>query len=216
MEKNSQLVADRFITIAVDVQNDFLPGGALGVAEGDQVIPPLNSVMRFTEDKAGMIIATGDQHPEITPHFSNYGGTWPTHCVRGTKGAEFDERLDLGTSPVVIEKGTEQTDGYSGFEGATVDGNTIEQLMQPVNRERVILAIGGLATDYCVKNTVLDAARAATRINQARQGVVEVYALIDAMRAVNINPQDEQAALDEMANAGATLITSQKYMECFA
>lgn len=214
METIPTYTTDRFVTIAVDVQNDFLPGGALAVTNGHDVIPPLNDLMHFTRQRDGLVVATGDQHPAVTPHFADYGGPWPVHCVQNTEGAAFDPLLDIDDQTIIINKGTGQTDGYSGYEGRTQDGRTIEQIVQPKHpTERVIVAIGGLATDYCVRNTVLDATKQADRVAKARTGAIAVYALTDAMRAVNIHPTDEAEALQDMQAAGATLLTTAEFME---
>lgn len=193
------LKADRLVTINVDVQKDFCPGGALAVAHGDDVITPLNALNRFTRERGGLVIATGDQHPKNTPHFDK----WPVHCVAGTDGAEFHPRLHLTRKDVIINKGMGQTDGYSGFEGYARDGQTIEQLIRPVDRERVAVLIGGLATDYCDLNTVLDA----LKVNPGK-GTLDIFAVKDAMRAVNIKPDDGARALWRMQNAGAHLVHS--------
>lgn len=218
MDMNKQNLApiDRIVTVAVDVQNDFCPGGALGVDEGDEVVSPLNEVIALTRRIGGQVVATRDWHPSQTPHFNDWpiqeeAGVWPRHCVAGTEGADFNARLDIHPTDTIINKGTGQTDGYSGFEGATEDGLTIEQIIQPrTPRERVAVLVGGLATDYCVRATVLDAARQARSAATAQQGTIEVYALIDAMRAVNLNPDDETKALSEMQSAGARIIRTNE------
>lgn len=204
----------RFAAIAVDVQNDFCPGGALGVTNGDEVITPLNQLFDAVRAADGTTIATRDWHPAVTPHFADYGGTWPTHCVQDTMGAQLRSDLAVDETTIIVNKGMGQTDGYSGFEGTTRDDNTLETLLRPrTHRERVVVAIGGLATDYCVLNTVLDAATHADTVREARQGVIDVYALTDAMRAVNINPDDEANALAQMRDAGAHLVTTREFME---
>ena len=205
---------DRIVTIAVDVQKDFCPGGALGVADGDSVIPPLNTALAYTRQENGLVLATRDWHPEVTPHFEAYGGIWKTHCVQNTEGAEFHPDLDIDEATVIINKGMGQTDGYSGYEGATADGKTIAEIVTPATRyERVAVAIGGLATDYCDLTTILDATEHARKVQDARQGVIDIYALTDAMRAVNIHPEDESAALEQMRQAGAHLVTTAQFME---
>lgn len=195
MEK---LTIDRLVTVAVDIQNDFCPGGALAVTDGDQVIDPLNRLTAYTRGHNGIVIATGDQHPETTPHFE----TWPVHCVAGTHGAAFHENLQFDRDDIIINKGMGQTDGYSGFEGTANRGLTIEQLVTPKNRERVAVAIGGLATDYCVLNTVLDALKL-----HPTDGELHIFVPTDAVRAVNLQPHDGDEALLKMQAAGATLTT---------
>ena len=197
-------IADRIVTIGVDVQKDFCPGGALAVTDGDQVIEPLNRLTNFTRDHNGVVIMTGDQHPDDTPHFN----TWPRHCVAGTDGAHFHERLYLDSNDIIINKGMGQTDGYSGFEGVANRGLTIENLILPKARERVALAIGGLATDFCVLQTVLDA----LKVDQ-REGAVRVFVPTDAVRAVNLQPGEGDHALEQMAAAGAYLTTTTAILQ---
>lgn len=196
-----RITADRIVTINVDVQNDFLPSGALGVAEGDQVVAPLNELNRFTRENGGTVIATGDQHPATTPHFD----IWPVHCIADTEGAALSTDLEILPEDIIINKGMGQTDGYSGYEGVTSDGRTIEQIVSPSPRERVALLIGGLATDYCVLNTALDAARQATA---EKDGTLSVFVIRDAIRAVNINPEDGANAIKQMEEAGAIIVDS--------
>ena len=197
--------ADRVVMIDVDVQNDFCPGGALGVTDGDQVVAPINALNEFVRTNDGIVIATGDQHPATTPHFD----TWPVHCVAGTFGSAFHSDLDIRPTDIVINKGMGQTDGYSGYEGIARDGTTIEQLVQPRSaKERVAIILGGLATDYCVKATALDAANQAARIRAEKQGIIDVYVAEDAIRAVNIQPDDSANAIAEMRAAGVIMTTS--------
>ena len=177
--------------LLVDVQNDFLPGGALAVPDGDAVVPVLNRYLaRFVE--AGLpIFATRDWHPADHCSFQAQGGPWPAHCVQGTPGAGFAPGLDLphGVSHVAKAIGTEK-DSYSGFDGT---GLAAELRAAGVTR----LLIGGLATDYCVLNTVLDA---------LREGF-EVLLLEDAVRAVEVQPGDGDAATARMVAAGARPVT---------
>lgn len=214
MTNKNTFTADRIITVAVDTQNDFCPGGALAVEDGDQVVEPLNDAFRYTREQNGLVVATRDWHPEVTPHFADYGGTWPVHCIQDTFGAELRDDLNIDDNTVIINKGMGQTDGYSAYEGVTKDGRTLAEIAEPTTpRERVALIIGGLATDYCVLNTVLDAATQAARIREARQGVLDVYALTDAMRGVNVNPDDSDKALQAMQDNGVQLITTQEFVE---
>jgi len=181
--------------IIVDVQNDFCPGGALAVSGGDEVVPVLNRVIeRFTE--AGLpIFATRDWHPEKTNHFKIYGGIWPVHCVQGTKGAEFHAGLELGKDIVVVSAGmAPDEDGYSGFQARDPSGARLAELLQRKGVERII--VGGLATDYCVKHTVLDG---------LKEGF-KVLLLADAIRAVNLKPHDGELAIAEMVRAGAVKV----------
>lgn len=200
MEK---FTADRIVTINVDVQNDFLPGGSLAVTEGDAVIPPLNMLNTYTRERNGIVVATGDQHPETTPHFD----IWPVHCVAGTDGAALDERLTVLDTDIIINKGMEQTDGYSGLEGISEDGQTIESIITPIDRERVVVMIGGLATDYCVLNTALDT----LKVDQ-KEGQIKVLVVRDAIRAVNIQPDDGDNAITRMKESGAVIVESAEVL----
>jgi nicotinamidase/pyrazinamidase len=180
--------------IVVDVQNDFCPGGSLAVANGDEVVGPLNELAKEFLDRGEPVFKTRDWHPARTKHFAAYGGTWPIHCVQGTRGAEFHADLIDDPRITVISKGTDEgADGYSGF-----DGTNLAQLLREKGVAEVW--IGGLATDYCVKHTVLD----------ARREGFEVKALADAMRAVNLNPNDGRQAIEEMRDAGAEISGNAK------
>jgi len=180
--------------IVVDVQNDFCPGGSLAVANGDEVVAPLNKLIKEFLDRGDPVYKTRDWHPKQTKHFAVYGGTWPVHCVQGTRGAEFHPGLSDDPRVTIISKGIdERADGYSGFDGTNLAESLREEGVEEV-------WVGGLATDYCVKHTVLDA---------LREGF-EVRALADAMRAVNIKPDDGAKAIEEMRAAGARVIGDEK------
>ena len=176
--------------IVVDVQNDFCPGGSLAVTNGDKVVAPLNRLMNEFLDRDEPVFKTRDWHPARTKHFKQYGGTWPVHCVQDTRGAEFHPDLLDDPRIRIISKGTdERADGYSGF-----DGTELARLLREEKVEEVW--VGGLATDYCVKQTVLDA---------RREGFA-VKALADAMLPVNEEPKDGAEAIDEMREAGAEIV----------
>lgn len=180
--------------IVVDVQNDFCPGGSLAVAHGDEVVAPLNKLMKEFLDRGEPVFKTRDWHPAKTKHFKAYGGTWPIHCVQNTHGAEFHPDLLDDPRVTVISKGfDESADGYSGF-----DGTDLAQTLRDEGVEEV--CVGGLATDYCVKETVLSA---------LREGF-KVKALADSMRPVNVSPDDGRKAIEEMSAAGAEIVGSQK------
>ena len=177
--------------LLVDVQNDFCPGGALAVAEGDQVIAPLNKLIEEFLSRGEPIFRSRDWHPQQTKHFAEFGGTWPVHCVQNTKGAEFHPDLIDDPRISTISKGMGDEDSYSAF-----DGTDLASQLRQLGVEEVW--VGGLATDYCVKNTVLDALKEGFRVK----------ALEDAMRAVELNHGDSHRAIAEMREAGAEIITS--------
>ena len=180
--------------IIVDVQNDFCPGGSLAVAEGDEVVAPLNKLMKEFLDRGEPVYKTRDWHPEKTKHFAIYGGTWPIHCVQNTRGAEFHSDLLDDPRITVISKGfDERADGYSGF-----DGTQLAQLLR--DEEVKEIWVGGLATDYCVKETVIDGVH----------NGFKVKALADAMRAVNVKTDDGKKAIDLMKEAGAEIVGDEK------
>ncbi|HEY8769875.1 MAG TPA: nicotinamidase [Thermoleophilaceae bacterium] len=171
--------------VIVDFQNDFTPGGALAVAEGDRIAGRLNELA--ADPRFELVIATRDWHPRDHGSFVEQGGTWPVHCVQDTEGAELNAALDRSRLDVVLDKGQDPgTEGYSGF-----DGTQLEQLL----RERGIdkLTVVGLATDYCVKHTALDALSAGFEVSVDRE----------AVRGVEVEPGDSERALDEMREAGA-------------
>jgi nicotinamidase/pyrazinamidase len=176
--------------IVVDVQNDFCPGGSLAVANGDEVVTPLNNLIKEFLDRGEPVYKTRDWHSARTKHFAVYGGPWPIHCVQGTRGAEFHPDLSDDPRITIISKGIDESaDGYSGF-----DGTNLADLLRQEGVDEVW--VGGLATDYCVKHTVLDAIKEK----------FEVKALADAMRAVNVSPQDGAKAVQEMRQAGADVV----------
>jgi nicotinamidase/pyrazinamidase len=176
--------------IVVDVQNDFCPGGSLAVADGDEVVAPLNELMKEFLDRGEPVFKTRDWHPAKTKHFADYGGIWPVHCVQNTPGAEFHPGLFDDPRITIISKGIDESaDGYSGF-----DGTNLAQILRDEEVKEVW--VGGLATDYCVKHTVLDAVQQGFRVK----------ALADAMRAVNVNPTDGAQAIAEMRAAGAEIV----------
>jgi len=173
--------------IVVDVQNDFCPGGSLPVANGDQVVAPLNRMIELFQSQHRPIIATRDWHPETTTHFVSGGGLWPPHCISDHAGARFHRDLKLPPSAIVMSKGTGPTeDAYSGFQARDADGLDLASFLKRAGIRHVV--IGGLATDYCVKATALDARRAGLRVT----------ILEDAIRGVEIRAGDSDRALVEM------------------
>ena len=208
MEKLSRV--DRMVTIPVDIENDFTSGGALPVPHGEEVILPMNNLVDFTTPERGIVAATQENHKapsqdQVFQHFV----LWGEHGVEKTWGAAFHPDLELGDNAVIIRKGMGQTDGYSGFEGISDRGQTLESLITPTHKEHVAVLIGGLATEYCVLNTVLDAMKLAEKVRRSRLGNVTVYAIADAMRAVNINEDDGYKAIQTMKKAGAIFVNSE-------
>jgi nicotinamidase/pyrazinamidase len=188
-------MSQRDALILVDVQNDFCPGGALAVENGDEVVPVLNRyIERFVALRLP-IFATRDWHPVKTTHFKAYGGVWPVHCVQGTHGAEFHPDLKLTPEITIVSAGmAADEDGYSGFLGRDSSGRSLAALLRDRGVERLL--IGGLATDYCVKHTVLDGI----------QEGFQVMLIGDAVRGVNLNPGDSEQAIKEMSAAGAIVV----------
>jgi len=178
--------------IVVDVQHDFLPGGALAVASGDRIFGPINALApRFRR-----VYATRDWHPADHSSYAQHGGPWPVHCVADTHGAAFDPRLQLEHVDVVVDKGTDrETDGYSGFAATG-----LAEDLKANGVKRVFVC--GLATDYCVKATALDAKSA---------GFATVV-IADAAAAVDVTPGDEQRALDELAANGVSVVESSEIL----
>ncbi len=188
--------------VIVDFQNDFCPGGALPVPDGDRIAEPLNRLL----DDFDLAVATRDWHPidhgsfkDVEVDSERWRGTdppsiWPVHCVQGTEGADLHPALDRSKIGVVIDKGQDPTSqGYSGFQ----DTNLVDVLRE-CGVERVY--VGGLATDYCVKNTVLDARRLG----------FDVVVVEDAIRGVDVAPGDSDRAIEEMKEAGAALASSDE------
>jgi nicotinamidase/pyrazinamidase len=174
--------------VVVDPQNDFLPGGSLAVAEGNRIFEPINRIMPLFS----YVVATRDWHPREHKYFAEYGGPWPFHCLQNTRGAEFSPKLDAARLHDIVSKGVDpETDGYSGF--AATD---LAERLRCRGVQRVFVC--GLATDYCVKATALE----------SKAHGFETIVLTDAIAAVNVNAQDEQDALDEMARSGVTFAQS--------
>jgi nicotinamidase/pyrazinamidase len=173
--------------IITDVQNDFCPGGSLPVPRGDEVVPLMNKYIRLFSSGGAYIYATRDWHPPNHCSFKPQGGPWPVHCVQNSNGAEFHPKLALPESVKVVSKASDpKQDAYSAFQGT--------DLAESLNHRRIRrLYIGGLATDYCVKHTVLDGIKAGFRVTF----------LSDASRGVNVNAGDSERAVSEMLALGA-------------
>lgn len=176
--------------LIVDVQRDFLPGGALAVPGGDAVVPVLNRYIAQAQRSGSPVIASRDWHPEDHCSFHAQGGPWPPHCVEATPGAELAPDLRLPPGALIFNKGTcPEAEAYSAFSGTALAAN-----LRRLGVRRLV--VGGLATDYCVLSTVRD----------ALHGGFEVFVLEDAVRAVDASPGDGDKALREMREAGAVLV----------
>jgi nicotinamidase/pyrazinamidase len=176
--------------LIIDFQNDFCPGGALAVEEGDQIAEPIKRLAPSFDH----VFATRDWHPADHSSFETEGGPWPVHCVQGTPGAELHPSMAKLEIEAIADVGAERDDqGYSGFEKSE-----LEQWLR--DREVKEVAIGGLATDYCVRASAIDACKLG----------FDVTVVTDAIRAVEVNPGDGERALEEMRQAGAELATSEE------
>lgn len=179
--------------LVVDVQNDFLPGGALGVRHGDEVIAPLNRVIARWRAAGLPLVFTRDWHPADHCSFQAQGGPWPPHCVATTPGAQFASSLAVPPDAIVASKGTDPgREAYSAFQGTG-----LADLLRRRGVRRVV--IGGLATDYCIRATGVD----------ARVEGFDYAVLADAVRAVDVNPGDGERALAELAANGALITTTE-------
>lgn len=181
--------------LIVDVQKDFCSGGALAAPGGDAIVPALNRHVAQARERGMPVYASRDWHPEVTRHFTAYGGTWPEHCVQNTAGAAFHPDLQLPPETIVISKGDDpDAHGYSAFEGHTAAGKT---LLDDLRERRIgSLYVAGIATDYCVKATVMDALHAG----------LQVRVLRDAITGIDVRPGDTDAAVSEMTHGGARIV----------
>jgi len=180
----------RTALLIVDVQRDFLPGGALGVPDGDAVLAPLARLAR----EADLVVASRDWHPGDHCSFAERGGDWPAHCVQGTPGAELDARVTALRPDLLVSKGDRaDREAYSAF-----DGTGLAEELRERGVERLL--VGGLATDYCVRASALDALRAG----------FDVVVVEDAVRAVDVQPGDGERALAEVREAGGTVAASDR------
>lgn len=180
--------------IVVDVQNDFCPGGTAAVEDGDAVARKMSDVALNFRSRDGRVFATQDWHPTDHRSFTDNGGIWPTHCVRGSQGAEFHKELKLPIGSSIVRKGEDaESDAYSGFDGTSLDSH-----LERLSVKRVF--VGGLSTEYAVQHTVYD----------ALQKGYSAFVITDAISAVNANPDDDQRALDSMLASGAKPITTDE------
>jgi nicotinamidase/pyrazinamidase len=189
--------------LVVDVQNDFAdPAGSLSVRGAAEVIPVINREISLAAGNGALVVCTQDWHPEHTLHFAKDGGIWPDHCIRQTWGAALHPELAVPQDTPVVRKGAGGEDGYSGFtmrdptSGETT-GTDLEQTLRDAAVDEVVVT--GLATDYCVKATALDAVRLG----------FSTTVLTDAIAAVDLEPGDGERSLAEMAAAGVSLQSSR-------
>ncbi len=211
MEK-VRIQVDRVIAANVDPQNCFGPDGEVPVAFGDQVVSPLNRVNGFVREKGGKVVVSRDWHADVTPEESEHFQIFGVHGVANTYGAEFLDGFELKPGDIVLSKGQDPArPGFSAFEGVADDGRTLEEIVRPGRNEVVALTVGGLATEYCDKATALDGVKVREKYAKLG-GRLIIIAVIDAMRAVNVNVGDEDAALKEMREAGVLMMTSEEIL----
>ncbi|MBW7956406.1 MAG: nicotinamidase [Deltaproteobacteria bacterium] len=178
--------------VIADVQNDFCPSGALAVPEGDRIVPVVNRYIRLFKSAGLPVYITRDWHPPVTIHFKEFGGTWPPHCVMGTKGAEFHPDLEVPEDALVLSKGdTPNADNYSAFDGHDEKGRRLVEILEDDGVTEIY--VGGLATDYCVRQTTLDALGMKFKVT----------VLLDAVKGVDLEPGDSERALKEIKEKGA-------------
>lgn len=188
--------------LIVDVQNDFCPGGALGIPEANMIIPAINKYIKIFSKRKFPIIATRDWHPAKTSHFKDFGGVWPVHCIQNTRGAAFHPGLKLPKETIFVYKGLYPgEDGYSAFEAEDLSGLNLEKLLRVLGIKELYVA--GLATDYCVRFSTRDAIKRGFKVK----------ILMDAIKGVDLKPGDSQKAIKEMVKGGAKKMTLQK-MKC--
>jgi nicotinamidase/pyrazinamidase len=184
--------------LIVDVQNDFCPGGALPVAGGDEVVGVLNRIAARASALGWPVYASRDWHPPDSVHFADNGGRWPVHCVAGTEGARLHPELKLPAGAMIVSKGTmPESQGYSAFEGTVAGRGWFADDLEA--RGVTHLLVGGLATDHCVRASVLDA---------LGRGY-DVTLVEDAVRAVNLTPDAGADAIEDMRKAGADIVPSE-------
>ena len=185
--------------LVVDVQNDFCPGGALSVPEGDRIIKNLNRYIKIFSQKKLPVFASRDWHPRKTRHFKKFGGVWPEHCILNTKGAQFHPDLRLPKHTIILSKGMDpEKESYSVFKSFDCNNTPFIDLLKIFGIKE--LYIGGLATDYCVKYSSVDALK----------NNFKVRLLVDAIKGVDINPGDSECAIKEMVHYGAKRINLEK------
>jgi nicotinamidase/pyrazinamidase len=198
MKKNNAL-------LIIDVQNDFCPDGKLAVPEGDAIVPMLNKYISIFARNQWPIFASRDWHPKKSAHFQEFGGQWPEHCVQDTSGAKFHPVLRLPQDAIILSKGMDpDKDSYSAFQTIDSRGNDFSHLLNSFSIKE--LFVGGLATDYCVKWSVLDALKFGFKVTL----------LTDAIKGVDLKPKDSEAAIEEMVKLGAKKMTFEKLSRILA
>lgn len=194
------MFAEDSALLIVDLQRDFCAGGALAVPDADAIVEGINRLADAAVREGRPVYASRDWHPADSPHFARNGGRWPDHCIQDTEGARFHPGLRLPASALIVSKGDSSRDphGYDAFEGRLSDGSPLADDLRRRGVRRVVVV--GLATDYCVKNSVWGARRAG----------FEVTVVTDLVRAVDLTPGDGVRALADMLAAGARLVTSDR------
>jgi nicotinamidase/pyrazinamidase len=198
LKKNLELtISEKDALIITDIQNDFLPNGALPIENGDQIIPLINEYAKMFKQSDAQIIASRDWHPEKHISFKAQGGPWPPHCIQDTEGAKFSPDLKLPEGTMVVSKATDpMAEAYSVF-----DGTGLNEKLKAKGITRIF--IGGLATDYCVLNSVLDA----IKMN------FDSFVLVDATYGINAKPGDVEKALETISKNGAKQVTIDNFPE---
>jgi len=186
----------------VDVQNDFCPGGALGVPEGDKIVPVINKYIEYFRKDKLPILFTRDWHPVRTKHFKDFGGVWPVHCLQRSRGAAFHPNLKIPPGSIFLYKGMDpERDAYSAFQSEDDKGILLGKLLKMLGIKEIYIA--GLATDYCVRFSAKDA---------IKQGF-KARVLEDAIKGVNLEANDSQKAIKEMLRLGAKFINLPKLLK---
>jgi nicotinamidase/pyrazinamidase len=188
-----------YALLIVDVQNDFCPDGKLAVPEGDTIVPVLNKYISMFARNKWPVFASRDWHPKQTAHFEKFGGQWPEHCVQDTSGAKFHPVLRLPQDAIILSKGMDQDiDSYSAFQAVDSRGNEFPHLLNTFSiKERFV---GGLATDYSVRWSVVDALKFGYK----------VALLVDAIKGDDLRPKDSEAAIEDMVSLGAKKMKVEK------
>jgi nicotinamidase/pyrazinamidase len=188
--------------LIVDLQNDFCPGGALAVPDGDTIVPVANRAIALFTAQGLPVIASRDWHPGITSHFKAFGGIWPRHCIQGTHGAGFHPELRLPQSAIIISKGSDpDRDDYSAFQARDHQGRPLAEILESLEVRSIHIC--GLATDYCVRETALDGIRRS----------IAVTLLIDGVKGVDLTPGDSERALAEMRSIGVEFVKVAELVE---